>query len=355
MTLSVCLIVLNESAVLARCLDCVKDFADQIVVVDTGSSDDTVEIARSYTDDVFHFDWNDDFSAVRNYAFSKATCDFVMWIDADDVVTEENRAKLKKLVSGAANFDMVYLPYAAAFEGDRVTFSYYRERIFRRSLNCKFVGRVHEVVSPQGKIIYADAVIEHRKNSKRADNMRNLNIYRRAISRGEKLSARDKFYYGRELFFNGFIVEAAAVLEDFLSGDGWRVNKAEACLNLFWLYLSQGNKERAYFTLLKSLYFCKPNAETCCLIGEKFLNDGDLNAAAFWYEEALRTPNDMRDGGFYSLDYGEFIPCLQLCVICDRLGEYEKAAAYNERAGKIRPDDKNYISNKRYFKEKLGY
>ena len=72
------MIVKNEEEVLARCLDCVLQFADEIIIVDTGSSDKTKEIASKYTDKVYDFEWCDDFSKARNYAFSKATMDYVM-------------------------------------------------------------------------------------------------------------------------------------------------------------------------------------------------------------------------------------------------------------------------------------
>ena len=87
MTLSVCLIVKDEEEVLERCLSCLT-FADEIVVVDTGSRDDTRKIAARFTDKIYDFAWRDDFAAARNYAFSKATKDLVMWLDADDVIDE---------------------------------------------------------------------------------------------------------------------------------------------------------------------------------------------------------------------------------------------------------------------------
>ena len=70
MLLSVCMIVKDEEEVLARCLDSVKDAADELVIADTGSTDATVSIARRYTDRVFSFAWTDDFSAARNFSFS---------------------------------------------------------------------------------------------------------------------------------------------------------------------------------------------------------------------------------------------------------------------------------------------
>lgn len=88
-TLSVCMIVKNEEEVLSRCLASAVQFSDEVVVVDTGSVDKTKEIARQYTEKVYDFAWQDDFAQARNFAFSKGTCDYLMWLDADDVVTPE--------------------------------------------------------------------------------------------------------------------------------------------------------------------------------------------------------------------------------------------------------------------------
>ncbi len=72
-TISLCMIVRNEEKVLARCLESVRGCVDEIVIVDTGSSDATKEIAARYTDRIYDFEWIDDFSAARNYAFEQAT------------------------------------------------------------------------------------------------------------------------------------------------------------------------------------------------------------------------------------------------------------------------------------------
>ena len=94
MSLSVCLIVKNEERVLGRCLSAAVQFADELIVVDTGSTDRSREIAREYTDLVFSEPWQNSFARARNFAASKAGCDHVMWLDADDVFGPDDIRKL---------------------------------------------------------------------------------------------------------------------------------------------------------------------------------------------------------------------------------------------------------------------
>ena len=111
MTLGICMIVKDEEDVLARCLDSIQETYDELIVADTGSTDKTVEIAKTYTDKVYTFEWVYDFSAARNYAFSLSECDFLMWLDADDVLDETNRQALKALKNSlTADVDMVMMP-----------------------------------------------------------------------------------------------------------------------------------------------------------------------------------------------------------------------------------------------------
>ena len=352
MTLSVCLIVKDEQDVIGRCLNCACKFADEIVVVDTGSTDNTVSEVKKYTDKVYFFKWRDDFSAARNFAFDMAACELVMWLDADDVVTDENCKKIAALKNSFDGYDMAILPYAAAFDGDTPTFVYNRERIFRRDKNYRFVGAVHEAVTPSGRILYSDAAIWHKK-VKENEPMRNLRIFQKLIASGTALDDRQKFYYGRELLFNKMYREAIAVLENFLRGGGWSVNKSEACLNLYTAYKELGMEERALASLLRGFTIAPPDSQSCCILGEWFMKKGEIDAAIYWYEAALKASDNASAGGFINRDYGGFIPYMQLCVLYDRLGDFEKARAYNEAAGRLEPLNASYLSNVKYF-EKLG-
>ena len=163
-TISLCMIVRDEEDVLARCLDSVAGLADEIIIVDTGSVDRTMDIAREYTDQVYQFAWIDDFAAARNYAFAQAKSEFCLWLDADDVVLPEDRDKLLELKKDLSGVDTVMLRYHTAFDSQgRPVFAYWRERIVRNCAQAVWVGAVHEVIAPFGKIIYPDIAITHRK------------------------------------------------------------------------------------------------------------------------------------------------------------------------------------------------
>lgn len=353
MTLSVCFIVKDEEEVLERCLTCAQKFADEIVIVDTGSTDKSVEIAKKFTDKVYFFKWRDDFSAARNFAFDKASKQLLMWLDADDVVSDKDCLKINEIKNSFDEFDMAILPYAVAYDGDNPTFVYNRERIFRRDKGYRFSGEVHEAVPPHGKIMYSDALICHKK-VKENQPLRNLIILQKLIASGKQLDERQKFYYGRELYFNKMYRQAIAVLEEFLEGDGWFVNKIEACIDLFYSYNAIGNKKGALNALLFSFTIAPPNSCICCILGEYFLEKGQLDYSEYWYKAALNADNGQHEGSFVNIDYCGFVPYMQLCVVYDRLGDTAKAYDCNAEAGKIKPNNENYLYNVKYF-EKLGF
>ncbi len=355
-TLSICMIVKNEEEVLGRCLGCIKNVADEIVIVDTGSSDNTKTIAQLYTQNIYDFTWIDNFSAARNFSFSKATMDYVMWLDADDVITEQNQVKLKELVKNLdQNTDMIMLKYDVAFdENNNPILSYYRERIFKRSNNYKWLGEIHEVISPHGNIVYEDIAICHRK-VKSTDPQRNLNIFKRMLADGKTLDAREHFYYARELNNNGYTEQAIEEFNKFLdSGNGWVENNISASADLATCYKSINNDFMEITSLLRSFIYDVPRAEICCDIGKYFLERQKYEMAIFWYKIAADKKPNEKDGGFYFPDCYGYIPNIQLCVCYDKLGQYEKASYYNELAATFKPNNEGVLFNRQYFDRVLN-
>ena len=340
------MIVKNECDVLARSINCAFLVADEVIVVDTGSVDCSRQTAIDCGAKVFDFEWNDDFSAARNYSFSLASGDFIMWLDADDIIEEPSARIIRELVA-EGSFDVAMLRYVSG------GLSYFRERILRRSMNFLWQGVVHEVIVPRGKIVSSDAQIVHKK-MKAGDPLRNLFIYQKAIARGISLDERQKFYYGRELFYNGMYTQAIAVLQNFLEGDGWAVNKAEACRTLYYCYKNLGRRGEALRALVRAFVYLPPRAQDCCLLAAEYLADSSLDAAEYWYRRALDSPENVSEGGFVNVDYSGFVPSIGLVVVFDKKGDYAEAQKWNDRAGTFRPCDQAYLHNKKYLSSRLN-
>lgn len=353
-TISVCFIVKNEDKVFEKVLKCAQKFADEIVVVDTGSTDKTIEIARKYTDKIYNFKWCDDFSKARNFAFSKGTCDYLMWLDADDFIFEKDIKKIVDLKVSGKTFDMAFFKYVTGYdENFKPTFEFERERLLRREVGYQWVEPVHEVIVPSGKVIHEDIKIYHFKGEKeRAD--RNLKIYEKRIAEGELLSPRAMFYYARELYYNAFYLKAIAEFNEFLKRkDAWIENKIEACLNLSYCHLCLEEKENALRSLFQSFVYDLPRAEILCQIG-KIYYDYDYKKSIYYYSLALKCEMDIKKGGFILPDYYKFIPYLQLCVLHFRLGDYKKAFFYHKKCLKLKPKHSSVLYNDNVFKN-LGF
>ena len=92
--LSLCMIVKDEEKVIQRCLDSVQGLVDEIIIVDTGSTDRTKEIARSFTDNIYDFQWINDFSAARNKSLNRATCKWILLLDADEYIDNDSHQQI---------------------------------------------------------------------------------------------------------------------------------------------------------------------------------------------------------------------------------------------------------------------
>ncbi|MCI8371359.1 MAG: glycosyltransferase family 2 protein [Lachnospiraceae bacterium] len=350
-TISLCMIVKNEELHIARCLDSVSKLVDEIIIVDTGSTDRTVEIVSAYTSKIYSYPWNDHFADARNYSFSKASMEYCMWMDADDILEQTQADQFLQLKNTLPpDIDIVMMKYHTAFdEAGRPSFSYFRERWIRNSPKYRWLGAVHEVIPPNGRIQYSNIAISHKKiNGGNPD--RNLNIYQKMLAEGKTLEPRQQYYYGRELYYHQQYQEAVAVLEQFLlAPEGWLENKIEACSVCANCYYQLGQEQAALNVLLRSMSFDLPRAELCCEIGKYFLEHEDYQTAVYWYETALNRPKNEYAGGFVLPDCYDYVPLMQLCVCYDKLGDRKKANEYNERAGACKPYSKAYLYNKQYF------
>lgn len=166
--LSLCMIVKDEGKFLGDCLSAINPYADEIIVIDTGSKDNTKEIAESFGAKVYDFDWCDDFSAARNFSLSKAAKDWVLVLDADETISSSDMEKIKHLLDdGPADsyvftqrnytYDRSMLGFVPCHKESRHTkdFLGYETsklvRLFRNNKGFEFRSRVHELIEPSIK------------------------------------------------------------------------------------------------------------------------------------------------------------------------------------------------------------
>lgn len=355
-TISLCMIVKNEEELLGRCLDTIHDLVDEINIVDTGSTDKTVEIARKYTDRVFFFEWTGSFAEARNESFKYATKEYILYLDADDVILEADREKLKKLKETLdPSVDSVSMYYVAGRdEYGNATLRYRWNRLVKRERNYRWHGDAHVYLEVYGNIINSDIEVTHKK--KRHAVGRTLGIYKKKIERGDVFSARDYFYYGNELRENGHTAEAIEAYDKNIAmAEGWTEDKFYACINKADCYRALGDLNNELKSLFQSFQFSlTPRPEACSRIGYNFFVQKQYKNAIVWYDIATRMKPDPGQWSFSYPAYSTWYPHLHMCICYYRLGDLQKSYEHNEEARKYRPQDPSIVFNKKLLEEKLG-
>lgn len=345
--ISLCMIVKDEEETLDRCLESVRDIADEIVIVDTGSTDGTKEIAKRHTDKIYDFEWVDDFSVARNYSFSKATKEYVMWLDADDEILENDRIKLLKLKSNLnPEIDAVIMRYdLTSRETRKVTSSFYRERIVKRERDFRWQDPVHEYIVYSGKAVKADIAVTHKKE--KLPTRRNLEIFEKYIEKGNELSERNWFYYARELFRVKEFDKAEIYYEKFLgTSSGILSNYLDSCMELSECYFRKEEYEKSLKTLIRYFEIDGPRAEICCRLGYYYKNRNDYRKAISWFSVAPQTPKPISLGSVAHTSW-DYVPYMELCMCHFKLGEVDQAIKFNEKAAESYPDDDTVCHNRK--------
>ncbi|RXZ80763.1 glycosyltransferase family 2 protein [Paenibacillaceae bacterium] len=355
-TISLCMIVKNEENSLARCLSSVKSFADEINIVDTGSTDRTKEIARQFTKRIFDFTWVDDFAAARNFAFKQATKEFIMWLDADDVIDEKSQKIIRRLKATIPREIMrVTMPYNLGMDHDgNVTSSLRRNRLVRRSQPWEWIGRVHEYLAVGGEAHHSEAAVTHQKDKEYTD--RNLKIYKAKQANNEVFSPRDLYYFANELRDHQLNEEAVEYYEKFLdTGEGWIEDNIQACMKMAECHGRLENTRQQFAAWCRSLEYDQPRAEFSCAMGAHFLTNNNYEVAIYWYTMAADYKVNQDFLSMVNRAHFTWLPHLQLCLCYDRLGQHEKAYEHNEIALQHHPSHPSMLYNKEYFSKTYGF
>ena len=303
----------DESDWLASCLSHVKDLVDEIIIVDTGSKDNSVEIAKSFGAKVLFHPWVDDFSVVRNYSLQQATCDWILVLDADEILEKENHEKIRKLTNNIGCYLLTQRHYTndvrlSGFElcaGIKPEFEksykgYFESalaRLFPNYSGIHYRGAVHELVEycleeiPEITLYDPKIRIHHYGHTFDVKNKKDKSKLYTPL--GQK-KVDDKACGWKELFElavehnnNGRLKESAEAFEksiklncDYL--DSWS--------NLGYVYCELALYEKAESVLFRALELNSKSEEVYCNLGVVELRQGNFLKA----EKYLRVATNLK-------------------------------------------------------------
>ena len=328
-TISLCMIVKNEEKILERCLDSVADLVDEIVIADTGSTDATREIARRYTEKVYDFPWTDDFSAARNFVFSRATQEYIYSADADEVLSPENRERFRLLKETLLpEVEIVQMKYANQLQFNTV-YNYdeeYRPKLFKRKRDFVWEAPIHETVRLEPVIYDSDIVITHLPGESHAK--RDLANFQKHWRQGYRLPKRLLGMYARELLIAGdeedFAQAAPVFLEAAADNERDGEEMAQSCCVAAKAARLAGDTVN-FFKYTSKVIAEEACSEICCEMGHFYEGLSDWEEAAIWYYNAVyetRPILALQSGGKESLE--GLIRCYEA------LGCLEQADIYRE-------------------------
>ncbi len=328
-TISLCMIVKNEEKILERCLDSVADLVDEIVIADTGSTDATREIARRYTEKVYDFPWTDDFSAARNFVFSRATQEYIYSADADEVLSPENRERFRLLKETLLpEVEIVQMKYANQLQFNTV-YNYdeeYRPKVFKRKRDFVWEAPIHETVRLEPVIYDSDIVITHLPGESHAK--RDLANFQKHWRQGYRLPKRLLGMYARELLIAGdeedFAQAAPVFLEAAADNERDGEEMAQSCCVAARAARLAGDTV-SFFKYTSKVIAEEACSEICCEMGHFYEGLSDWEEAAIWYYNAVyetRPILALQSGGKESLE--GLIRCYEA------LGCPEQADIYRE-------------------------
>lgn len=329
--ISLCMIVKNEEKNLARALTCLTPIMDELIIVDTGSTDNTKEIASQFTTKIYDYTWKQDFADARNYALSKATMDYIYVADADEVIDELNQQRflqLKQVLLPEIDIVQMYytnqLEYGTTYNFDKE----YRPKLFKRVRTFQYIDPIHEVLSINPVIYDSEIEIIHKPHESHAK--RDFETFQHHIKKGTILSKRLTTMYAKELYISGDT-------EDFLAAYPYFEEKVQDTtitkeeLEDALCILARGsrltNNMFAFFKYTMKAAVSHPCSELCYELGEYYYSHQDYTEAAMWYYNAAYETSSVLD-----VRCANEYPLQRLAACYQQVGDQEQARYYEEQA-----------------------
>ena len=355
-TVSLCMIVKNEKSNIATLLDQVCPILEEINITDTGSTDGTLEILNNYAEKyknlkIHHFTWIKDFSAARNYSFSKASpnIDWMYWMDGDDQLNPSDLKHFKDNILDDPNVDCWILDYVySRFPDGSPRTILGRERFIRRSKNPTWINAIHETIDINScrQRNYDKLKVVHNHAGKHIDINRNVEILESEYEKNPN-EPRTAYYYGKELF-ERINPKGIEVLEHFVNDIPWKYwdDEINARHRLAMHYISQ-NKFGEAIRMVDPIYHLdgtRLRAEMYWVYGRVEQLLGNFKVALKWYARCIdEIPPSPR---VMNLEYYTWNPLWRMSECYMSLGDSVNALINARKAQKYintDPSIRNYI------------
>ncbi|HWV45600.1 MAG TPA: glycosyltransferase [Nitrospira sp.] len=360
-TLSLSMIVKNEEALIERVLACAKTFCDEMIVVDTGSTDRTVELAEKMGAKVYHFEWIEDFAAARNYSLAQCTGDWVMWLDADDIITPECQQKFKEIKETVLNDSLngVVVPYYYLFDAeDNCTCINRRERMFRRAAGFQWEHPIHEVIYLTGETITREDVwIEHRFLPGKDSPKRNIRVLAKAMQKEEHYNNQRMVYIAaKELRLQNMFDKSIEYFERFLelnpSRRGWQAYDVYMCMGLCYKRMDNRlDDARRCFT--SAMHADSRRAEAYDELAFLHYEAGEWQYAIPYFETALRCVPPLGED-LIALEHYGWLPNEYLSRCYANVGNYYKAIEVGMKGLPEHPNKANMLATITWYVSELS-
>jgi glycosyltransferase involved in cell wall biosynthesis len=358
--ISLCMIVKNEEKNLKNCLESVKNLVDEIIIVDTGSTDKTKEIASNFTNKIFDFNWCDDFSKARNFSISKASKPWILFIDADESISEKDLEKIKELTNtgyDAFMFDIrtytnernvagwISSKYDSYSESKIATGFWVNSalRLFKNKKGYYFEGRIHEspkipILNAKGRVLDTGIVINHfgaLKDNFATKKENYIELLKKRI-RERDFSKRSENLICRELASELIQLkkpkEALRYLKRAIEIQETPIDLIN--LGATYLYLKQLDKAEKIFTKANTIVPNQPDININ--LGIVYLRKKNYNKAIKRFERALKINPSSASAYFH------------LGLTYKRKGKISKAKEFFEKAIEFNPKYRKKITSLLY-------
>lgn len=344
------MIIKNEEKDIRNCLESIKDIADEIIVVDTGSEDKSKEIVREFTDKIFDFQWKDDFSAARNFSISKANCDWIFCIDADEIISKTDLSSIKEMsdekepdafLLEQRNYsnDVGAIGWISSkddkYPESKCANGYIPFKIIRFFKNKKryfFEGRIHETVytsikNNNGKIFDSNIVIHHLgkingRNLRKKENY--ICLLKQRLEEKDFSEKPEDFIYHE---ISGEFVELKRYNEavEYIQKAIELNPRADYMLSLGGLYIVLKKYNLAEVILKRAVAIDGNNPDVHSNLGILYSEKGEFNKAIRKFERAIELNPKSADYFF------------NLGLVYFRMHKKDRATPFFQRAIELNP------------------